>query len=165
MLTGIQFFASPLKSCKSIPVPLLKCLENRRFSQWCSNLFIFNKWENSKQLLRFGPAKARKTAFHNGQIGIAPSVNVSNSCELFEKEMDIKVISKGDPDVERKLKVLLLEMEVLRQEGHLVPDLSVMKPEYWEELLNLNSRSGRRKYLQFLFKKSKTIENKKVVYS
>lgn len=78
-------------------------------------------------------------------------------------ELDFQAITKGDPEVEHKLKVLQLEIEVLRQEGCLVPDADFMKTEHWEELLRLPSRTARKTFLVFLFKKSKTKENKKVL--
>lgn len=64
--------------------------------------------------------------------------------------------------MEHKLKVLMLEVEVLRQQGDPVPLNSYIKDEHWQHLLSLQSRSARKKYLLFLFKLSKTIENRKV---
>lgn len=77
--------------------------------------------------------------------------------------LNIEKITNGNEQLERKLKVLQLEVEVMRQEGKLVPDDEFIKEEYWTELLNLNSISGRKKYLTFLFKRQKTRENEKVL--
>lgn len=74
----------------------------------------------------------------------------------------IKEIIASNPDVEKKLKLLLLELEVLRQDGHNIPSNSFMRKDYWEELLKLESRTGRKKYLTFLFKLEKKKENVQV---
>lgn len=79
-----------------------------------------------------------------------------------EYKPDIDAIAKGDPEMEKKLKVLLLEIEVLRQEGSLVPSAASMRQEDWEELVKLRTRSGRVKFLMFLFKKEKRKESQKV---
>lgn len=52
---------------------------------------------------------------------------------------------------ERKLKILQMEASVLRQEGRRVPDPDQMKPDQWEHLLSLNSKSARSKYYTFLW--------------
>lgn len=68
-------------------------------------------------------------------------------------------ITKGDKELEHKLKVIMLEAEVLRQEGHPIPPNEYMKVEMWEVLLNLPSRSQRKKYLEYLCKLSRKKEN------
>lgn len=50
----------------------------------------------------------------------------------------------------------------MRQEGSEVPSPGFIKQEDWEELVKLRSRSGRNKYLRFLFKKEKMKENLKI---
>lgn len=77
-------------------------------------------------------------------------------------ESIVKEISNGDPDVENKLRVLMLEVEVMKQDGRQAPDVSFVKKKHWECLLQLQSRNQRSKYLMYLFKTSKTEENKKV---
>ncbi|KAI4460464.1 trna (guanine-9-) methyltransferase [Holotrichia oblita] len=103
----------------------------------------------------------------------AYQLNISNrnqwGCKFYstneEKESTnktdeiIKEIMGANPDVEKKLKVLLLELEVLRQDGHNIPSNSFMRKQYWEELLRLGTRTGRKKYLMFLFKLEKKKEN------
>lgn len=71
-------------------------------------------------------------------------------------------MTKGDAELEHKLKVIKLEIEVLRQQGKLVPPDDYITNEMWEKLLNLPSRSARMKYLVFLFKLSKTQEHRRV---
>ncbi|XP_065173367.1 mitochondrial ribonuclease P protein 1 homolog [Atheta coriaria] len=73
---------------------------------------------------------------------------------------EITEITGGDEDQIHKLKVLLLETEVLRQEGKPVPSPAKMKVEHWKELLSKETRTGRRKYLDFLFKIEKIKENR-----
>nr|XP_023020170.1 mitochondrial ribonuclease P protein 1 homolog [Leptinotarsa decemlineata] len=77
-----------------------------------------------------------------------------------ELKIDYEAIVKNDKDLENKLKVIILEAEVLRQEGHAVPPVSYFSSEQWKEALNLPTRSARRRYFEFLFKLSKTTENK-----
>lgn len=71
-------------------------------------------------------------------------------------------MTKGDAELEHKLKVIKLEIEVLRQQGKLVPSDDYITNEMWENLLNLQSRSARMKYLVYLFKLSKTQEHRRV---
>lgn len=68
----------------------------------------------------------------------------------------------GDRELEHKLKVLMLEAEVLRQQGFLVPDESYMKDDMWQHLVELPTISSRKKYLEFLFKLSKKQEHRKI---
>ncbi|VEN35621.1 unnamed protein product [Callosobruchus maculatus] len=75
-------------------------------------------------------------------------------------EVDIKSITNGDPELEHKLKVILLEAEVMRQEGKLVPPNSDISKSHWTELLSLPSRNARRKMYEYLFKLSKKKENR-----
>lgn len=65
-----------------------------------------------------------------------------------------------DPDQERKLKILQLEVDVLRQEGRKVP--SALKPDQWEHLLSLQSKSARSKYYMFLWSVQMKRENEKL---
>ncbi|KAJ3643057.1 hypothetical protein Zmor_025794 [Zophobas morio] len=76
--------------------------------------------------------------------------------------LNIAAITNGDKDLEHKLKILVLEIDVLRQEGKLVPDDDYLKESHWKELLILPSLSQRRKFLEYLFKISKKKENKKL---
>uniref|UniRef100_A0A7G3AR47 RNA (guanine-9-)-methyltransferase domain-containing protein 1 n=1 Tax=Lutzomyia longipalpis TaxID=7200 RepID=A0A7G3AR47_LUTLO len=58
---------------------------------------------------------------------------------------------ENDPEKERKLKVLMLEMDVARQEGRRAPDPSKMKEEHWNHLLELKTISSRQKFYAFLW--------------
>ncbi|RZC42068.1 mitochondrial ribonuclease P protein 1 -like protein [Asbolus verrucosus] len=89
--------------------------------------------------------------------------NLSNFVRLesLAQGPNIPLITNGDKDLEHKLKVLILEMDVMRQEGKLVPDDCHLKDKDWQELLNLPTISARRRFLEFLFKVSKKKEHQK----
>lgn len=74
-------------------------------------------------------------------------------------EIDMQSITGGSEDLLRKLKVLLLEVEVMRQEGQKVP--SVLTNEKWKELLALPSRAQRIKQLIFWWSIEKKKESRK----
>lgn len=63
--------------------------------------------------------------------------------------IDFEVISEGDPDKLKALKVLQLEIDLMRQQGEQVPShLSIQR---WKDLLTLDSLMGREKYLKHLW--------------
>ena len=72
-------------------------------------------------------------------------------------EPDVFAITQGDPELTHKLKVIILEVDVMRQEAYNIP--TRISTEEWLELLKLRARSARSKYLTFLFKKEKKKEN------
>ncbi|XP_044759816.1 mitochondrial ribonuclease P protein 1 homolog [Coccinella septempunctata] len=74
-------------------------------------------------------------------------------------EQVYKEVSQGDEEVEYRLKVLTMEMELLRQEGELVPETDKLKAKHFVELLKLKHRNGRKKYLEYIFKLCKRKEN------
>uniref|UniRef100_A0A1B6FKU1 RNA (guanine-9-)-methyltransferase domain-containing protein 1 n=1 Tax=Cuerna arida TaxID=1464854 RepID=A0A1B6FKU1_9HEMI len=74
--------------------------------------------------------------------------------DLFDC-IDYDAIVGSDPVSLNKFKLLLLEVEVLRQDGMKVP--SKLSTEQWKELFSLESRSQRRKCLGYLW----TLEIKK----
>ncbi|XP_053619065.1 mitochondrial ribonuclease P protein 1 homolog isoform X2 [Plodia interpunctella] len=71
----------------------------------------------------------------------------------------IDELCKEDPEQEKKLRILMLEVEVMRQDGRCAPN--VLKKQHWEHLLLLQSRSQRIKYLNYLWKTEKAKENSK----
>lgn len=71
-------------------------------------------------------------------------------------------ICKDDPTLENKLRVIMLEIEVMRQDGRKAPEDENIKQHHWEHILSLPSRSARFKYLTFLWKNEKKTENTKV---
>uniref|UniRef100_A0A1B6L7A7 RNA (guanine-9-)-methyltransferase domain-containing protein 1 n=1 Tax=Graphocephala atropunctata TaxID=36148 RepID=A0A1B6L7A7_9HEMI len=75
--------------------------------------------------------------------------------DIFDS-IDYDAITGGDPDALNKFKLLLLEVDVLRQDGMKIP--STLSTEQWKELFSLKTRSQRRKSLGFLW----TLEMKKI---
>ncbi|XP_043269611.1 mitochondrial ribonuclease P protein 1 homolog [Venturia canescens] len=63
------------------------------------------------------------------------------------------------PENERIRKIVELEIEVLRQSGEKVPD--TLKPRHWCEMLKLQNRHRRKKYLAFTFGLEKKKENER----
>lgn len=62
----------------------------------------------------------------------------------------IKELAGGNEELTKRLKVIEFEYEVSKQEGARSP--SQLTIDQWKELLSLESRSARKKYLSFLFK-------------
>lgn len=71
-----------------------------------------------------------------------------NNNELYSS-VDYNGITGGDENMLKKLKILMLEVDVMKQEGLKVP--SKLSTEQWKELLTLETRSKRRKFLGFIF--------------
>lgn len=69
-------------------------------------------------------------------------------------------ITHNNAELTRKLKVLMLEAEVLRQEGKRAPDPALLSDDKWEHLLTLGSRSARQKYYSFLWQCEKREESR-----
>uniref|UniRef100_A0AAG5DF53 RNA (guanine-9-)-methyltransferase domain-containing protein 1 n=1 Tax=Anopheles atroparvus TaxID=41427 RepID=A0AAG5DF53_ANOAO len=65
-------------------------------------------------------------------------------------------------DMEKRRKILELEIEVMRQEGRKVPSLPTIKPEQWEHLLTLSSRNKRRHYYLYLWNIEMVRQSQKV---
>ncbi|PNF33620.1 Mitochondrial ribonuclease P protein 1-like protein [Cryptotermes secundus] len=88
-----------------------------------------------------------------------PQDNDSTTEQNSTENSDFTSITNSDPVLEKKLKILFLEVEVLRQSGYRVPDS--VKLGQWKELLEMETRSRRRKYLSYLFGVEKKQENRK----
>ncbi|XP_013775971.1 mitochondrial ribonuclease P protein 1 homolog [Limulus polyphemus] len=80
---------------------------------------------------------------HNNQESTVE--NFSESNEQFSN------LSQNDPETAKKIQLILMECEVARQSGFKAP--SVLREKDMKELLLMDSRSARRKYFTFLFKK------------
>lgn len=76
------------------------------------------------------------------------------------ENIDYDLITKGDEELKKKLKVLVLEIDLIRQGGGTVP--SRIKTQNWIELLKLETRTKRRKYLTFIFKNEMKSNNFKI---
>ena len=70
-------------------------------------------------------------------------------------------ICKGEAELEKKLRILMLEVEVMRQDGRHAPDK--INKEQWEHLLDLSTKNQRASYLRYLFKTEKSKENFKAI--
>ncbi|KAB0795254.1 hypothetical protein PPYR_12093 [Photinus pyralis] len=92
---------------------------------------------------------------YTNSVTVTPSLEAENS-----DEPNVSEIVGDDEELAHKLRVLILEAEVFRQEGKGVPDNSSIKNEQWKYLLTLPSISARRKYLEFLYKVEKKKENR-----
>lgn len=133
---------------------------------------------NAKKPLTFKP-KRQLLMFANSH-GVNSGLLLKNCfCSGVEKPSDPKAVEnesgeneyrrvsqteldamlKSDPIMDKRYKILQLEIDVLKHAGKLVPD--DVKPFHWVELLKLETRSARRKYLQFLFTIEKKRENVK----
>ncbi|XP_052895057.1 mitochondrial ribonuclease P protein 1 homolog [Anopheles moucheti] len=81
--------------------------------------------------------------------------NLPQSRELSVDKIEGKERINGNTtatiDLEKRRKVLELEIEVMRQEGRKVPSVSTIKPDQWEHLLSLSSRNQRRHYYLYLW--------------
>ncbi|XP_058119890.1 mitochondrial ribonuclease P protein 1 homolog [Anopheles ziemanni] len=79
--------------------------------------------------------------------------NFPHSKERPEKSVTTEgtKVPKPSTDMEKRRKILELEIEVMRQEGRKVPSLSTIKPDQWEHLLTLGSRNQRRHYYMYLW--------------
>ncbi|KPI94970.1 Mitochondrial ribonuclease P protein 1-like [Papilio xuthus] len=71
----------------------------------------------------------------------------------------INDLCKGDADLEKRLKILMLEVEVMRQDGRPAP--SILRKHHWEHILTLASRNQRSSYLVYLWKTQMAKENEK----
>lgn len=70
--------------------------------------------------------------------------------------------SEADDNRARKLKILQLEVSVLRQEGRKSPDPDRLTKDHWDRLLSLPTKSARYRYYTFLWSIEKKKENIKV---
>lgn len=68
--------------------------------------------------------------------------------------------SDTDINEEKRQKIIELEMDVLRQEGHRVPEPEFVTSNHWEQILSLKSKSARRKYYSYLWQVERKRENK-----
>lgn len=72
----------------------------------------------------------------------------------------VEELCKGNEELEKKLRLVMLEVEVMKQDGRAAPDK--IKLDQWERLMHLTSRHQKNKYLTYLWKTEKSKENEKV---
>ncbi|KAL1490251.1 hypothetical protein ABEB36_012978 [Hypothenemus hampei] len=134
-------------------------------------MFVLNSiFNQSKQIILKTPIKDNlwKKRTFKPFIYQTISKNISVKSNNGEKEGvsrtcnkdKLDAITDGNKELEHKLKVIMLETEVLRQEGAHVPPIETITPEMWKHLLDAPSRSARAKYLTFLFKVLKKKESR-----
>ncbi|XP_065345027.1 mitochondrial ribonuclease P protein 1 homolog [Cloeon dipterum] len=90
-------------------------------------------------------------AAENENVGTSKVIYYTPA-EIYENPSLLTLITNGDPEAEKTLRILCLELDVFRQSGRDVPDsLSV---ESWKDLLQMSSVHKRTKFYRFLFIKS-----------
>lgn len=62
-------------------------------------------------------------------------------------------------DDDRKLKLIKLELSSLQAKGGKVPNPDLLKQIHWDELLDLKTKSARRRYYKYMFLQQKKREN------
>lgn len=99
--------------------------------------------------------------FHSSPVTSTSKLESENTSTVWEdiNNLDINEVTGGDPALEKKLKILFLEREILNQEGFKVP--RKVTADQWKELLQLSSRNKRKSFLRFLFSLEMKKENKK----
>lgn len=78
----------------------------------------------------------------------------------FFTDVIVQNICKGEAELEKKLRILMLEVEVMRQDGRHAPNY--LNEDQWQHLLDLSTKNQRSNYLRYLFKSEKSRENLKV---
>lgn len=87
--------------------------------------------------------------------------NVDFSNKPFSSVNSVQNSSKIDD--ERKKNLIKLELANLRDLGHRdIPQVSLIKPQHWNELLTKESPAARRKFYRFLYVTQTNVENAKV---
>lgn len=88
---------------------------------------------------------------------------LSRHCVLIQKYSCYCTLSQSNKiDKEKLIKILTLEIDVMRHDGRKVPDPESMKPQHWEQVLSLNSKSARQKYYTFLWTNEKKKESAQI---
>lgn len=95
-------------------------------------------------------------SFASSRFTLHRNCSSASNTESPFSNVNIEAVAMGDEELMKKLKVIILEAEVMRQEGLRVP--SSIDDEKWKELLHATSRSHRIKLLAFWF----TNERKKI---
>lgn len=75
-------------------------------------------------------------------------------------KIDYEAIAGNDQEKIKKLKLFQLEIDVLSQQGEKVP--TELKPKHWQELLLMETKTARYKYLNFLWTNQMKRENEKI---
>lgn len=135
-----------LRSSKNVCCAKSHCARTVFQSGICKPMYYFNSFYSN------GP----NTDINKLEEPVAQSSN-----ELYSS-VEYNAITDGDENMLKKLKILMLEVDVMKQEGLKVP--SKLSTEQWKELLTLETRSKRRRFLGFIWlneKKRLSDERKK----
>jgi len=65
-------------------------------------------------------------------------------------------------DNDNRVKLIMLELENLRDEGRDMPDVSFIKKQHWKELLTLSGQRARQKFYHYLYTSQRKKETEKV---
>lgn len=150
----MRYLLAPLKFCAcNFRFPVERCLGRVNLSTNRAEKQNFSKINVRSSILSVYLERSHATNVQ--QVPQDSNATEQNSTESF----DFASITNNDPVLEKKLKILFLEVEVLRQSGYRVPDN--VKLGQWKELLEMETRSRRRKYLSYLFGVEKKQENRK----
>ncbi|XP_077299685.1 tRNA methyltransferase roswell [Arctopsyche grandis] len=90
------------------------------------------------------------------------STVTEESPDMEKLELMVQEVCEGNPEKENKMRVLILELQIMKEDGRMAPDINFLKKKQWEYLIDLPTTNGRYKYLGFLFKISKSEENDKM---
>ncbi|XP_037052237.1 mitochondrial ribonuclease P protein 1 homolog [Bradysia coprophila] len=97
--------------------------------------------------------------------------NISSKCMLPNKFHFLRLSSSsvkqenevgtfGDED--RHIKLIKIEIALIREKGGDAPDINLIKKRQWDELLKLETKTARRKYYKYLFSKEQTDLNRQL---
>ena len=83
-----------------------------------------------------------------------------NSMSSIESNQASEVEPKSDD--EHKLNYIRLELSIQQQQGKRVPDPDLISKNHWDELLNKETKSARKKFYAYLLDMQEKKEKKKV---
>ncbi|CAD0194878.1 unnamed protein product [Chrysodeixis includens] len=108
---------------------------------------------HSKKQIKFAPFQACIS------VNKQPRCYLSQNTKTCEPDQVVNLLCNGHPELEKKLRILMLEVEVMRQDGRFAPD--AINKDQWQHLLDLKTKNQRQSYLRYLFKTEKSKENLK----
>lgn len=86
----------------------------------------------------------------------------NNNCYSSTPTHQINETDTKISEEDRKLKLIQLEISLVRDRGGRAPDVNFIKKYHWDELLTLKTTTARHKLYSYLFLAEKTKENKVV---
>lgn len=131
------------------------CINLYRKNTFCRILNYAKTHETKSQINLHDNLKAQPCRLYSVK-------NIQDDKSSLQSDIKLKEPVTIHSDEDRKLKILKLEVSVLRQEGRKVPDPDLMKAPEWEELLKLGSKSARSRYYTFLWTNERKRENDEV---